>query len=156
MLSNLPKELYYPLLTAFLIGAMVILIPRRALKVLLPSALAFGAIGSLSFALIFSNLLNLYYYTDYGHFHLFQIPIWLTLGWAAAMAVFLYFLPLDSGKIWYWIYLLTFSSLSAGLGIILNNLGLLHYVHWSPLARFFLALVWLHLSARYTPYKHLL
>lgn len=155
MLASLPKDLYYPLLTAFLIGAMVVLIPRRALRTILPFALAFGGMGSLFIALIFSTLLNLYYYTDYGPLHLFQIPVWLVLAWAPAMAVFLYFLPLENGRVWFWLYIVIFSALSAGLGTILNNLGLLHYIHWSPIHRFILAFGLFYLTARLTPRENL-
>ena len=142
----IPLVLYYPFLAFTLFGMAVAIIPQPDIKRLFLESLAWGL--TLSFvAEAALTVLGFFRYRYAGPFSALGSPIWLNFAWSPAIMVFLYFKPEMKKKIRFVIYLLSFSLLSAVLDVVLHKLGLLAYYHWSPIARFFLAMAWFYAAA---------
>ncbi len=138
---QLPHDIYYLVFALMLFLFMVILVPREGIKKLFVLSFIWGFLGSLIFVLVFSSLLNLFRWEETA-FSFFSSPFLLNLAWAPAILIYLYFLP-EKIKHLFWLYLLTFSLVSAGLDSLFYQLGTLQYISWGPLERFLAAVVWL-------------
>ena len=132
--------LYYPLLAFILLGFALLVIPRREFRQLFPEGLAWGFLPSFVFVLIMHGL-GFFRYRHAGAFSYLGVPVWLTMAWAPAIMVFLYFKPRVERHLEFGVYAASFSLLSAILDAVLHQLGLLVYYRWSPLARFLVTLV---------------
>lgn len=152
MFPGVPIEYYYPALAFLLLALVVLFIPKEDFKRLFWISFLWGYLGSKSFAFVVGEVLHLYQWKHAMPFKFLGAPHWLVLGWGLAMMLYLYFLP--KSKEWYVfpVYLLIFTMASAALDQIFHNAGLLEYIHWSPLHRFVLALLWFYGAARHYNY----
>ncbi len=140
--AGIPLFFWYTIFAFTLLIIALVSIPRRHVKVLFMESLFWGYFVSLVMSVV-KIALGLYHYQHMGPFHILGSPIWLDLGWAPAVMMFVYFKPPIRQSFLFWSYLVAFCSLSADLDAVLHQLGVLVYIHWSPVARFFTVFVWL-------------
>jgi hypothetical protein len=124
---------------------MVILVPRDKIRDLFFDGLIMGTFLSWIFALI-TQKLGLLRWENLGPFGFNKGPVWLHLAWASVIIMFMYFKPQLEQPLALWAYILVFSWMSAMLDSVLNQMGLITYIHWSPWARFAVALPWFWLA----------
>jgi hypothetical protein len=136
---QLPHDFYYFGFGLVMLLFMVVLIPREGIKKLFGLSFVWGYLGSIVFVMVFSGLLNLFKWQETA-FSFMGSPFILNLAWAPAILIYLYFLP--KTKHLFWLYLVTFSLVSAGIDVIFYQLETLQYISWGPLARFIVAIVW--------------
>ncbi|MBS4030063.1 MAG: hypothetical protein KGZ63_01380 [Clostridiales bacterium] len=134
-----PHDIYYFALALLMSLFMIILIPRDDIKRLFGVSFVWGYFGSFVFVIALGGLLQLFSWQQTA-FTFLNSPFLLNLAWVPAVMLYLYFLP--KANVLFWLYLVTFSLVSAGLDSIFNQLGTLQYINWSPVARFFVAIVW--------------
>ncbi len=136
---QLPHDIYYFGFGLMMFLFMAILIPREAIRKLFALSLIWGYLGSLIFVVVFTRLLNLFQWEETA-FSFAGSPFILNLAWAPALLIYFYFLPKQ--KHLFWLYLVTFSLVSAGIDVIFNQLGTLQYIFWGPLGRAIVAIIW--------------
>ncbi|MCR3923003.1 MAG: hypothetical protein NUK65_10900, partial [Firmicutes bacterium] len=137
---QIPHDIYYFTFTFLMALFMIILIPREDIKRLFGISFVWGYFGSLVFVITLGRLMSLFSWQETA-FTFLNSPFLLNLAWVPALMLYLYFLPKE--KVLFWLYLLTFALVSAGLDSIFNQLGTLQYISWNPFARFIVAIVWL-------------
>ncbi len=135
-----PYDLHYFGFGLMMFLFMVILVPREGIRRLFGISFVWGYLGSFIFIVTFSGLLNLFKWQE-TPFTFIGSPVILNLAWAPAILIYLYFMP--KTKHLFWLYVLTFSLVSAGLDAVFNQLGTLQYNFWGPPARFVVAVAWL-------------
>ena len=141
-----PHVIYYPFIAFTLLVISVVVIPRKGLRRLFLESLFWGLVLSFCFDAAMGAL-NIYHYRHMGAFAVLRAPIWINLAWSPAIMVYLFFKPPMKAAVAFWVYLLSFSLISAMLDDVLHKLGLLQYVHWSPLARLAVAVGWFYAAA---------
>lgn len=142
----IPLTLYYPFLAFSLLAIALIGIPRLDIRRLFAESLILGFTLSFIFNVAMVGL-GMFYYRYAGAFSVLGSPIWLNFAWSPSIMVFLHFKPAMSRKLQFLAYLASFSLIGALLDNTLHKLGLLVYVHWSPVIMFFVALAWHYAAA---------
>lgn len=118
---------------------MLVLVPGPDRRELFGLSLLWGFGGDIAFVNV-SRFLNLFRWQETA-FTFLGAPFLIALAWAPALLIYFYFKP--EKKSMFWLYLLTFSMISAGLDVVFNQLGSLVYLTWHPAARFAVAVIWL-------------
>lgn len=136
---QIPHDFYYIAFALGMVVFMVIFIPRSDIKELFPLSFVWGYLGSFLFVITFSGLLS-YFRWQATPFTFISSPLILNLSWIPALMIYLYFLPKE--KHLFWLYLLTFSLVSAGIDSVFHQLGTLRYIFWGPMGRFIVAVLW--------------
>ncbi len=152
MFPKIPVEFYYPALAFLLLLLVVLFIPKAEIKQLFWISFLWGYVGSKAFAFIIGQALNLYKWKHAMPFEFLGAPHWLVLGWGLALMLYFYFLPESNDWYVFPTYLLIFAMASTALDKIFHNAGLLEYIHWNPLCRFILSLLWFYGAARHYVY----
>ncbi len=137
---NVPHDIYYFALAFLMVFFMLALVPAPDRRELFGLSLLWGFGGNLIFVAVFGGLLNLFHWQE-TPFTFLGSPFVLNLAWSPAIMIYLYFKP--EKKSLFWLYLVSFSLVSAGLDAVFNQLGSLVYIAWHPAARFAVAVVWL-------------
>ncbi len=143
---------WYPLIAFILLGVALLTVSRKDVQGLFFESLMWGFVLSLAIGATLTAL-HLYRYEHQGPFSFLGVPAWLVLAWSPAIMIFLYNKPRGNKPLRFWSYILAFSLLSAMLDAVLHRMGLLTYIHWSPLARFCMAAVWFW-AAAYAHERH--
>jgi hypothetical protein len=145
---GLPLMVLYMVFAFSLLFISLFFVPKKYFKLYFYDSLLWGFIVSLLSESAFTYL-GLLKYLYMGPFNVLGSPLLLNLAWSPTIMIFLYFLPPKNRKSKFWIYLLSFSLLSASMDTVFNGLGLLRYLFWSPVARFAVAFIWFYLTAKY-------
>ena len=151
-MQGIPNEYYYPFV-AFLLWALVVFfVPKEEVRRLFWLSFLWGYLESNIFVIIVTNLLNLYKYRYAMPFEFLGSPQWLVLGWTFTLILYFHFLP--KTKEWYALplYIFAFSLTSTSLDKMLNQIGLLVYIHWNPLCRFIISMLLFYAAARHYRY----
>jgi hypothetical protein len=110
-------------------------IPRRELKKIFWFSLLWGTGLDLILVLLF-KILNLYHYVKAEPFDFYGSPIFINLSWAAAVMLFIHFLPGRKEKYVIPVYTGMYAVLGVFIGIFLTKAGLIVETHWNALWRF--------------------
>ena len=137
---------WYPIIALVLLAVALLTIAGRDIEDLFYESLMWGFVLSLAFGAALTAL-RIFRYEHQGPFTFLGAPVWLALAWSPTIMVFLHFKPLVAKPLRFWSYILAFSLLSAMLDAVMHGMGLLAYIHWSPLARFGVAVAWFWAAA---------
>jgi hypothetical protein len=144
---GIPVEFFYPIFTFLMLLLTMLFVPRKEFKSLFWLSFIWGFGVSIFFVLIFSELLNLLKWRYAFPFTFYGSPVWLNIAWLFSIMIFLYYLPTQKEWYYFTIYLFGFAFASAILDQIFMQIGLLEYIHWNPICRFFVALAWFYGAA---------
>lgn len=140
----MPVRYYYPVFALLMFTLMLLLVPRKVIRRLLWFGMIWGAAVDLTLILIFSVWLKLYRYEQTFPFDFYGVPIWINLAWAAAVIMFLYFLPEGKLKVPFYLYLTAFSMCSVFIGEVFVKLGMIKEIFWDELLRFPVTFMWFY------------
>ena len=144
---GVPIEYYYPVFSGFMLFLTLVFVPRNQFKSLFWLGLIWGFLGSMIVGTIFGQIFKMFRWEYAMPFLFFGHPTWINLAWLLAIILYLYYLPTQ--KEWYFlaVYVIGFAVASATLDTIFHQIGLFHYLHWSPFYRFLVALAWFYGAA---------
>ena len=151
-MPGIPIEYNYIILALLLFGLVLSFIPKEEVRRLFWLSFLWGYLESKVSVFILTKLLKFYRYRYAMPFQFLGTPHWLVLGWTFTLMIYFYFLP--KTKQWYAfpLYLFAFAMTSTALDKIMNQIGLLEYIHWNPFYRFILAMLLFYLAARHYRY----
>ena len=149
---GVPVEYYYPGFAVLMFILLIVFVPKEKFKSYFWLALIWGCLGSIFVGTIFGDILKLFRWEYAMPFLFYGHPIWINLAWLLEFVFFLHYLPTQ--KEWYYgaTYIIGFAIVSAFLDKIFNQIGMLHYNHWNPWYRFFVALAWFYGAAYHCNY----
>lgn len=127
---------------------VLVFIPRKEIKKVFWFSLLWGSGVDLCLILLF-KILNLYHYVKADPFDFYGSPIFINLAWAAAVLLFIYFLPARKEKYVLPLYISMYAVLGVFIGVFLNKAGLIVEIHWNELLRYPVIYLWF-----YGCYKH--
>ncbi len=137
---KIPHDVYYMVFAIIMAVFMLTLIPRKEIKNLFGLCIFWGYFVSFVFIQLFAPSLFDLFVWEQTAFTFLGSPLLINISWVPAMMIFLYFKP--ETKHLYWLYILSLSFISGGIDSVFEQLGILHYIYWSPIARSVVALVW--------------
>ena len=151
-MPKLSSSLYYPAFALIMLFFVLAFVPRRELQRTFWFSLLWGT-GLDTLLILLAKLLNLYHYVHAEPFELFGSPFFINLSWAAAVMLFLHFLPNRKERYVMPLYLASYAWLGVYIGVFLMKAGLIIETHWSEVYRF--PLVYGCFYICYKHYQHL-
>lgn len=124
----MPTYIIYPIYTTALLLITYALVPRQEIRYLLRYGIVFGAITDAVMVILFTKIIGLGGYINYGPFAFQGIPFFPLIAWTAYYVLYLNVLP----KATPWIYIfpiagafysVIFSNMLQNLGIFKWNWG---------------------------------
>lgn len=152
ILSEIPNSLYYPAFALTMLFFVLVFIPREEIQKTFWFSLLWGSGLDLILILLFKAL-NLYHYVNADPFNFYGSPIFINLAWAAAVMLFIHFLPTRKEKWVLPVYIGMYAFLSLFIGVFLTEAGLLVKTHWNEFLRF--PVIYLSFLIGYQHYKYL-
>lgn len=149
---KLPNSLYYPAFAVTMLFFVLAFVPRKEIKKIFWFSVLWGTGLDLILILLF-KVLNLYHYVNADPFDFYGSPIFINLAWAAAVMLFLHFLPARKEKYILPVYISLYAVLGLFIGVFLTKAGLIVETHWNELLRF--PVVYLSFYACYKHYQYL-
>lgn len=140
-------DLFYPF-SVFVLAAFILLaVPRKALRILMPYAFVFGGAFEAVYVWIFQNLLGIIRFQHLGVFESGGRPFLSTLAWVLVIILYLYFWPQESRYLGY-AYILSWAGLATAFSQLVKHAGLFHYRDWFyPIPMFISYLIWFGAAA---------
>jgi len=135
-----PLILYYIAFPLGLLTLMVVFLNRKQIRSLFWFGMIWGSLLTTLLIFIFDDVLNLVKYQHAGPFTIFGLPLLFDLAWTPAIIMFVHFLPDKEMKYAFYTYIVLFCLLNASNDEIFHQVGLLKYIHWSPIIRFLISL----------------
>lgn len=135
-----PLVLYYIAFPLGLLILMVVFLDRRQIRSLFWFGLIWGSLLTTLLLFIFDDVFNLVKYQHARPFTIFGLPLLFDLAWTPAIIMFVHFLPDRKIRYAFYTYILLFCILNASNDEVFHQIGLLKYVHWSPIVRFLISL----------------
>jgi hypothetical protein len=135
-----PLSLYYFLFPLGLLVLLVIFLNRKEIKSLFWFGIIWGSALTTFIIFILDNILGLVKYQHIYPFSVSGLPLLLDLAWTPAIMMFIHFLPDKRTGYAYYAYLLIFALMNAANDEVFHQIGLLEYIHWSPISRFLISL----------------
>ncbi len=145
---SLSNSLYYPAFAFIMLFFVLVFVPRKELKKIFWFSLLWGTGLDVTLVLLFKAL-KLYHYVNADPFNFYGSPMFINLAWAAAVMLFIYFLPARKEKYILLLYIATYAMLGVFIGVFLTKAGLIVETRWNVLLRF--PIIYL---AFYGVYKH--
>jgi len=136
----LPTYYIYPIYTTALLIVTYALVPRQNIRYLLRYGILFGAVTDAVMIILFTKIIGLGGYINFGPFGLKGIPFFPLIAWSIYYVLYLHMLPKE--KPWIYIfpiaaafYSVLFSNVLQNLGIFIWNWGtvivpLIIYLFW--------------------------
>ena len=118
----MPTYLVYPIYTTALLIATYALVPRQNIRDLLRYGILFGAITDAVMIILFTKIIGLGGYINFGPFGFKGIPFFPLIAWSAYYVLYLYMLPEE--KPWVYIFPIVAAFFSLFFSNILQNLGI--------------------------------
>jgi hypothetical protein len=141
-------QLYYISFALIMFFIMILFVPKTDIRRLFWFGLLWGSVTDFVFETVYVWL-NILRYEHTKPFNIGGLSVWTILAWTPASIMFIYFLPKQKEKYTYWLYLISYSWLTSTVSVILSNLGLLKFIHWSPVHWFIAAIVILYVSTKH-------
>ncbi len=144
----LKPDLYYIIFSALMFFFMLVFIPRQMIRKLF----WFGMLWGSTFDFLLESAFCFFHILRYEHIQPFNVgylSIWTVLAWTPTNMMLIYFLPESPKKYVFWVYILMYSGLTALIGIVLVNLGLLVFVHWNAVCWFVFGVVYYYLMVKH-------
>lgn len=135
-----PLILYYFAFPLFLLVLMVAFLDRKEIKSLFWFGLIWGSVLTTIIIFIIADIFNLVKYQHVKPFTILGLPLLFDLAWTPAVLLFLHFLPKKKPRYAYYSYIIVFCLINAANDEVFHQIGLLEYIHWSPLYRFLISL----------------
>lgn len=149
-----PLALYYIGFPLGLLVLMIVFLTRKEIKSLFWFCLIWGTGLTTVIVFILEDILGLIKYQHGYPFIILNLPLFFDLAWTPATMIFLHFLPRPNIKYAYYTYIILFALLSALNDDFFHQVGLLKYIHWSPIVRFLLSLPYFYwLTVHYLKLK---
>ncbi|HEX3047445.1 MAG TPA: hypothetical protein VHY08_22020 [Bacillota bacterium] len=149
---KLSNSLYYPAFAATMLFFVLVFIPRKEIQKIFWFSLLWGTGLDLILVLLFKAL-NLYHYIKADPFDFYGSPVFINLAWAAAVMLFIHFLPARKEKYVFPLYLAMYALLGVLIGVFFAKADLIVETHWNELLRF--PVVYLSFYAGYKHYQYL-
>ncbi|MTI59359.1 MAG: hypothetical protein FH762_05095 [Firmicutes bacterium] len=135
----------YILMSLVVAGLALILIPKKEYKHYFLYGMIFGGVGEV-IVVTFLRYIGLVRYRDMGSFNILGLfPFWTPLTGMFVFMIFFYLLPVRKGFLI--TYIICFSALNYGTGLMLNQLGLFEYVEIYLYIAPFISILWYSLAA---------
>ncbi len=148
-----PLTLYYFAFPLALLILMIAFLDRKQIKSLFWFGLLWGSVLTTLIIYIADDILNLVKYQHAYPFTIMRLPLLFDLAWTPAIIMFIRFLPNRKIRYPYYTYILTFALINAANDEVFHQIGLLKYIHWSPIVRFLISLPYFYGVALH--YEHL-
>lgn len=132
---KLSINLYYPAFALTMLFFVLVFIPRAELKKTFWFSVLWGTGLDLILVLLF-KVLNIYHYVKAEPFDFYGSPIFINLAWAAAVMLFIHFLPARKEKYILPLYISLYAVLGMFIGVFLTKAGLIVETYWNELLRF--------------------
>jgi hypothetical protein len=113
---KLPNSLYYPAFALTMLFFVLVFVPRKEIKKIFWFSVLWGTGLDVLLVLLFKAL-NLYHYINADPFDFYGSPIFINLAWAAAVMLFLHFLPARKEKYILPVYISLFAVLGLFIGV---------------------------------------
>ena len=146
----MPTYFIYPIYTFCLLILTYALVPRQDIRYLLRYGVIFGFITDTVIVILFTKLIGLGGYTNFGPFAFKGIPFFPLIAWTIYYILYLYLLPKEKPWLYFFpvaaaLYSVLFSNVLQNLGIFVWNWGtfivpLIIYIFWH------IMVTWLYLK----------
>ncbi|MCF8012166.1 MAG: hypothetical protein K9L17_13145 [Clostridiales bacterium] len=136
----MPLYFINPIVAVILFLLVIAVVPRIEIRRLAFYGIIFGAIIDMFNILIFTKVLGIGSYINYGPFEFLDIPFFPLISWVAYFILFFYFLPKE--RPWDYIYVLSAASLSTMFSNILVNLGVFKWNYGELFVPYMIYLTW--------------
>ena len=131
----------YPIYTGILAIALIVLVPKKNIRKLFPWGIIVGGIGDISAILLFTKLLGVGGYINFGPFGFKGIPFFPLLAWSIWFIMYFYFFPVNSTYLKY-IYVFTAAAYSVIFSNILINLNIFYWNYGNIIIPFLIYISW--------------
>ncbi|MBZ4687899.1 MAG: hypothetical protein PWQ96_1095 [Clostridia bacterium] len=140
----MPKYYIYLIYTGLLALILILVVPRKEIRRLAFWGILFGAVVDAFAIILFTHLLDVGGYLNYGPLALLGMPFLPLIAWTVYYIIYFYFLPKQPP--WNYIFTVTAASYSVIFSNVLSNLGIfewnygkifipfLIYISWNSLA----------------------
>lgn len=135
-----PLILHYFAFPLILLTLMVIFLNRKEIRALFWFGLIWGSLLTTIIIFMISGVFNLVEYRHVYPFSILKLPLLFDLAWTPAIIMFVHFLPAKKTGYAYYTYLLVFAFINSANDEVFHQIGLLEYIHWSPVYRFLISL----------------
>lgn len=144
---QLPVYLIYPIYTAVIALALILVVPRPEIKRLLIYGIIFGAIINAVLMAVHSSL-DLGGHINYGSFGLGNFSFFPPIAWTLWFIMFFYFLPeLPEHSILTAVYIVSAAAYAMFFSNVLVNLEVFVWKAGRVIYPFFLYLIWFTIAA---------
>ncbi|HHY15767.1 MAG TPA: hypothetical protein GX521_06800 [Firmicutes bacterium] len=141
------QNLFYPSLILVLVTFILLTVPRRTLRVLIPYGIVFGGLLETLYVWIFQDLLKIIHFQHLGVFECAGHPFFSALAWVLIIVFYLYFWPQGSPFLGY-AYYFSWAVLATAFSQLVKHAGLFHYASWFfPFPMFLSYLLWFALPS---------
>lgn len=130
----------YPIYTGTLVILTYALVPRQEIRRLSIYGITFGAVTDAVMIIVFTHLLGVGGYLNYGPFGFMGIPFFPLFAWTAYFILYLYLLP--KTKMWVYIYLTVAAFYSVMFSNVLQNLGIFKWNYGRLFVPFLIYIGW--------------
>ena len=136
---NVPTYFIYPIYTAVIGLAFVLIVPKGHFRQNAIYAITFGGAGSVAIILAYSTI-NAFDWLNMGPFGLGSVPLFPPLAWTLYFSIYFYILPRTKP----WIYLFVFftACYSTLLSNVFMNLEILRWNRGRLALPFFIYFTW--------------
>lgn len=141
------QVLLYPTLVLILATFLLITVPRKVFRALLPYGLVLGGLLDYVWNVIFGDLFKIFIYKNNGVFDVSGQMIFAPLAWTLIIVFYLYFWPKENRQLCYF-YVLFWGGLATGFSQVVYFAALFEYKPWFyPLPMLIMFLVRFALAA---------
>lgn len=135
-----PLTLYYFAFPFILLILLVVFLNRKEIKSLFWFGIIWGSVATTIIAFILKNVLKVMKYQHADPFTVFGLPLLFDLAWTPAVMIFIHFLPDKKPKYAHYTFIIVFALITAANDEVFHQIGLLKYIHWSPIFRLLISL----------------
>lgn len=125
----LTRFLVYPVLLLLLATFLLITVPRRAWRILLPYGIVLGGLVDFLDDLVLGKLFGIISFTNLDLFDASGTLLFSPLAWVLIMVFFLYFWPTGNRYLGYF-YVLAWALLATGFSQVVSKAGLFSCAPW--------------------------
>ena len=126
----MPTFFVYPIYTIVIFILTYSIVPRHEIRYLIRYGIVFGAVTDALMIILFTKILGLGGYINFGSFAFKGIPIFPLIAWAMYYVLYLYLLPRD--KPWLYIFPIAAAFFSVLFSNVLQNLGIFKW-NWGTI-----------------------
>ena len=133
----------YPIYTGILVILTYALVPRHEIRRLSIYGIMFGAVTDAVMIIVFTHLLGVGGYLNYGPFGFMGIPLFPLIAWTSYFILYLHLLP--KTKVWEYIFLTVAAFYCIMFSNMLQNLGIFKWNYGRLILPFIIYIGW-HLA----------